>query len=345
VTHPAREFSFIPGPPLYIQKEKVLGESGPIIAFLGKKALIVCDSFIKETFLPELETSFKSSFIENECHIFGGECTYEESGRVYEFARNKGFDFLVGLGGGKTLDTVKLAGLQLNLPWVLIATSAATCAAWTGVAIVYNADGTFRDIVDTGRAPAATLVDETAIMQGPKELLTAGIGDTFAKYHEAKHVSAFKKVEKDTMALVALETAKKMYTIIKTVKSGGKELIFANIALSGFVSTAGRNATGALYAHAFANAVLVVKGAKKILHGRLAALGVVFEFLMRGKRFPEALIFRKHGLPLIFKEAGLSPVPAEFEAMADLITKDDSVEYFFPEVKPEKIIRVLKKMQ
>ena len=63
MTHPAREFSFIPGPPLYIQKEKVLGESGPIIAFLGKKALIVCDSFIKETFLPELETSFKSSFI------------------------------------------------------------------------------------------------------------------------------------------------------------------------------------------------------------------------------------------------------------------------------------------
>lgn len=340
--HARKEYSFVTGPALYIQKENALLDAGSKVAFLGKKALVLCDAFVKDAFYPELRDSLGKSSVENECFVFAGECTYEESGRVYDFAKDKGFDFLVGFGGGKALDTVKLAGLQLNLPWVLISTSAATCAAWTAVAIVYNANGTFRDIVDTGRAPVVTIVDETAVLKGPKELLIAGAGDTYAKYHEAKHVSAFKDVEKDLMAVVALETSEKMYAILKKEAPEVKELIFANIALSGFVSTAGRNATSALYAHAFANAVLVVNGAKKILHGNLAALGLVFEFLMLNVEFPETLVFKSRGLPLSFKDLGLNPTPHELASMVELIKKDDSVDYFYPKVELESILKVLR---
>jgi len=168
--------SYVPGPSIYFQKKGALAEAGSKVSFLGKKTLVISDAFIYKKYYKALAVSLKNSFVDPESFVFGGECTYEESGRIYDLAKGDKFDFLIGLGGGKALDTAKLAGLQLKLPWVLIATSAATCAAWTAVSIVYNADGTFRDIVDTERAPAVTIVDESIVMEAPAELLLAGLG-------------------------------------------------------------------------------------------------------------------------------------------------------------------------
>jgi len=336
--------SFTPGPSLYIQKRGALHEAGVAVSFLGKKVLVICDALIFKKYYPSLSGSLKTSFMEAESFIFNGECTYEESGRVYEAAKGKNFDFIIGLGGGKALDTAKLAGLQLQLPWVLIATSAATCAAWTAVAIVYNSDGTFRDIVDTGKAPLLTLVDESAVLEAPQELLLAGLGDSFAKYHEAKHVSSFKHVEKDALAKTALFLSDKMYKLIKNNNVSKEELIYANVAMSGFVSTAGRNAASALFAHAFANSILVIKEARALLHGKLAALGVVFEYSMLNKKFPDLAVYKRLGLPLTFRALGLKPSAVGLRNMAALIKKDDSVDYFYPDLKEEVIIRALKKI-
>ena len=99
----SEDYSFIPGPSMYIQKEHALAEAGFKTAFLGKKTLVVCDEFIKKEFYPQLKASLTSSFIEQEVFIFGGECTYEESGRIYDFAKAGNFDYLIGMGGGKAL--------------------------------------------------------------------------------------------------------------------------------------------------------------------------------------------------------------------------------------------------
>jgi glycerol dehydrogenase-like iron-containing ADH family enzyme len=337
-------YSYIPGPAVYIQKKDAICEAGVNVSFLGKKALVLCDSLIQKKYYEALASALRDSCLEAESFTFSGECTYEESGRVYAAVKGKNYDFLIGFGGGKVLDTAKLAGVQLKLPWVLIATSAATCAAWTSVAIVYNADGTFRDIVDTGRAPAVTIVDETVVLEAPGELLVAGIGDSFAKYHEAKHVSAFKHVEKDELTNAALFVSAQMYEIIKSGKASKQELINANIAMSGYVSTAGRNATSALFAHAFANSILTVKGAKEKLHGYLAALGVVFEFVMLKKKFPDEKVYKRLGLPVSFSDIKLKPSAGDLQQMAELIKKDDSVEYFYPKIKKEALIKTLKKL-
>ncbi|MFH1073910.1 MAG: iron-containing alcohol dehydrogenase, partial [Candidatus Firestonebacteria bacterium] len=196
----------------------------------------------------------------------------------------------------------------------------------------------------TERAPAVTIVDEDAVLEAPEELLIAGIGDSFAKYHEAKHVSAFKHVEKDNLAEIALFSSEKMYGIIRNKKAPKRALIYANIAMSGYVSTAGRNAASALFAHAFTNSVLVMKGAKQVLHGYLAALGVVFEYYMLNKKFPDTESYKRLGLPMMFKDLELNPTVLELEKMAELIKNDDSVEYFYPKIKPEKIMDGLKKI-
>lgn len=337
-------YSYIPGPAVYIQKKDAICEAGISVSFLGKKALVLCDSLIQKKYYGALASALRDSCLEAESFTFSGECTYEESGRVYAAVKGNNYDFLVGFGGGKVLDTAKLAGVQLKLPWVLIATSASTCAAWTAVAIVYNADGTFRDIVDTGKAPAVTLVDENSILEAPAELLIAGIGDSFAKYHEAKHISSFKQVEKDELAKAALFVSAQMYKVIRNSKASKQELINANIAMSGYVSTAGRDAASALFAHAFANSVLTLKGAKEKLHGYLAALGVVFEYGMLKEKFPDALHYKRYGLPLTFEELGLKPAKIELVQMTELILKDDSVEYFYPKLKKEAVLSGLKEI-
>ena len=83
-------------------------------------------------------------------------------------------DVLIGIGGGKCLDAVKLAGDQLNKPVVTVATIASTCAAVTKISIMYNADGSFKDIPKLKAAPVHCLIPTAVIAQAPIQYLWRG---------------------------------------------------------------------------------------------------------------------------------------------------------------------------
>ena len=100
--------------------------------------------------------------------------------------RAQGCDVVVGMGGGKALDTAKAVAENLGLPCVIIPTVASNDAPCSGVAVLYNDAGVVIKAVLMRRNPDLVLVDTGIIANAPRRLFAAGLGDALSTWFEAR---------------------------------------------------------------------------------------------------------------------------------------------------------------
>ncbi len=81
------------------------------------------------------------------CHAerFNGECSHAEINRLIAILKQHGCRGVVGIGGGKTLDTAKAIGYYQKLPVVVIPTIASTDAPTSALSVIYTEAGEFEE--------------------------------------------------------------------------------------------------------------------------------------------------------------------------------------------------------
>lgn len=144
-----------------------------------------------EQSLPATETTLRDLLQNHQIttDFYGGEVTEENAERLKQGAIALKADLIIAVGGGKSMDTAKMAAELAGLPIITIPTIAATCAALSTVSIRYTDNGHFRDFYHLKSAPELVVLDPDIIAKSPIRWLAAGIGDTLAKFYEYRAIT------------------------------------------------------------------------------------------------------------------------------------------------------------
>lgn len=312
-------------PGRYVQGRDARKRLGEELSRYGEKGIVICDSFVYETLLSDFEPYMKDGvdvFIEK----FGGECSDEEIERLLNIIHEAKFHFVVGLGGGKTMDTAKAVAYEAKLPVAIIPTLAASDAPCSAVSVIYTAEGEFKRYLFLPHSPNLVLMDTQIISNAPVRFLIAGMGDALATWFEAE--SCMKKYAPNmtgdlgsrtaySLAKLCYETLLEYGLTAKTacvshiVTPALEHIVEANTLLSGL----GFESAGLAAAHAIHNGLTVLEQTHHYYHGEKVAFGTLTSLFLTDKpikTIDEVYSFCESiGLPTTLADIGLTEISDE----------------------------------
>src|SRR5690606_3972801 len=120
---------------------------------------------------------------------FGGECSQNEIDRLKKLADSADCTAVLGIGGGKTLDTAKALAHFMDVPVAIAPTIASTDAPCSALSVIYPDSGEFDRYLMRPHNPNLGIVGTKVVAGAPARLLAAGIGDALATWFEARACS------------------------------------------------------------------------------------------------------------------------------------------------------------
>ena len=222
----------------------------------------------------------------------GGECTFARIAELSEECGALDVDLIVGMGGGKAIDTAKGVANKLGLPVVTLPTIASTCAGTTALSVVYHEDHTHDRTIFFDGPPAHCFIHTGILAQAPDRYLRAGMGDTIAKHFEC-HFSA----RGDTLAhssALGREISNLCYTpllacgrqALTDCQQGSdtpalREAVLANVVTTGLVSLLVEERYNGAVAHSVCYGLSILPEVEKnFLHGDIVAYGVLVQLML-----------------------------------------------------------------
>lgn len=258
-------------------------ESSEAIARLGKRPLVVGGDRTLATLTPKLQFVLEQQQLSYCLASYSPDCSEASLTLLREAVASHQADLIIGIGGGKALDTSKLLAYQCRLPIVTVPTSAATCAAWTGLSNVYTEVGAFLYDVALDRCPDLLVLDYSLIQTASQRTLVAGIGDAIAKWYEASVSSGSSPL---TLIIAAVQQARVLRDILfqksaEALKEPGseawREVVDATVLLAGVIGGLGGAQCRTVAAHAVHNGLTHLRAAHGALHGEKVAYGILVQ--------------------------------------------------------------------
>ncbi|MBD2200261.1 MULTISPECIES: iron-containing alcohol dehydrogenase family protein [Calothrix] len=321
-------------PAKVIRGASVLESAAAEIASLGSRPLIVAG----DRTLTITQASLSPILEKQQLHVaqasYGADCCEASLKSLRKAAKDHTADLIIGVGGGKALDTAKLVAHQLQLPVVTIPTSAATCAAWSALSNVYSESGAFLYDVSLSRCPDLLILDYDLIQTAPQHTLVAGIGDAIAKWYEASVSSGHSQ---QTLTIAAVQQARVLRDILlqkstTALQEPGsevwREVVDATVLMAGVIGGLGGAQCRTVAAHAVHNGLTHVAGHSSI-HGEKVAYGILvqlrLEEMVQGNQLATSArqqllkFYAEIGLPKKLSDLGLGNITlAELQTAAEV---------------------------
>ena len=171
----------------YRQGPGVIRELPAIVARYGEKAqaLVIATSGGLKRLGEDKLAAWKAEGMRMQTAEFAGECSEAEIRRMKREAEDCRAKVIVGIGGGKLLDTAKSAAYRLGLPVVIVPTIASSDAPCSALSVIYDEHGRVVKLETHPHNPDVVLVDTELIIRAPLRFLAAGMGDALATAPEA----------------------------------------------------------------------------------------------------------------------------------------------------------------
>lgn len=348
-------FSRAFGAPMrYIQGPGELNNLKILSSSYGRKPYILIDGFIFDMLCSRLSGVYEP----NEYHAakFGGESSQEEVDKAVSEIKETACDMLIGIGGGKTIDTAKLIADALDIPRIIMPSSAATDAPTAGLAGLYRPDGVQISAIKTKRNSELVLIDTEIIVQAPARLFSAGMGDAMATWFEARanaksctpnYIGTGYRITRAAMAIakecndilfedgIAALKAVENHVVTEEVEN----VVEANTLLSGL----GFENTGCAAAHGIHAGLSEIKSAHTYLHGEKVAFSLICQMVIENTPKEEMdrtiRFLRDVNLPLTLKQLSIEPSKDNLDLIVNHTVNGNSLIYHEPHIINETIVR------
>ena len=345
-------------PGKYVQGVNVLAKIAGYVKDFGSKPMAIADDFVTGLVGETVSQSFLQNDSELILELFNGECSRPEIERLQDLCQSSGADVILGIGGGKTLDTAKAIGYYSKIPVVVVPTIASTDAPTSALTVIYTPEGEFSEYLMLPKNPDMVVMDTRVIAGAPSRLLVSGMGDALSTYFEAR---ANKLSGKPTMAGGA--STNSAFTLAelcyKTLLADGvkakaavdngvstkavENIIEANTYLSGI----GFESSGLAAAHAIHNGLTKLEECHHLFHGEKVAFGTLTQLVLENaplEEISEVISFcRSVGLPTCLTDMGVKVVTREkLLPVAETACAEGETIHNMPfEVTPEAVLAAL----
>jgi len=346
-------------PGKYIQGYNAIDGLQEWVRRYGNKAFIIGSPSTFDKVVPRILSAVQES-TPVIAEKFERECSDEEITRLKTIAEREACDVVVGIGGGKALDTAKAVAHELDVPVIIAPTIASTDAPCSSLSVIYRQDtGRIKRVLMLRRNPDVVLVDTKIIADSPERFLVAGMGDALGTWFEAescrlKHaknmVRAHSSMTAQTLARLCYETlleygvSAKMACKHHVVIPALEHVVEANTLLSGV----GFESAGLAAAHAIQDGLNALDKNHKFYHGEKVAFGALVSLFLTDK--PSAMIDEVYsfcesvGLPTTLASLGLDGLSdVEIAKIASIACAEkQTIHNELIPVTPEAVIAAIK---
>lgn len=314
-------------PSRYVQGPGVLREFSGYVKRYGTKALVVTSSGSWARFGKRITTG--DGPVSFETFMFSGESTADDIDRGVAAVAEAGADVVVGLGGGKALDTAKAVGHRAGTPWIIAPTIASTDAPCSSLSVVYTPDGELLEYLFLEKSPDLVLVDSEVIVNAPVRFLAAGMADAVSTRFEsaAAASSGTLNCSGGRPSAAALALGKLAWDVVRdhgrsalhaAAAGAVTEAVELVIEVNTLHSGLGFESGGFSGAHAIHNGLTMMRRTDGALHGEKVNFGVLAQMVLERRPDQELdefiRISRALTLPVTLAELGVG---------ADGLTEDE----------------------
>jgi len=345
-------------PVQYENKKHILSQAGEYLSPWGNKILISGGRKALKASLNRIEKGLhKEEDLKWEKHTFIGECCDDNIDEVSRKAQNFEADIILGVGGGKSIDTAKVAAEKAGCYLAAVPTIASTCSAASAFSVVYTSAGLHLRSHYLTSHPVLVLIDPEIIAEAPVKYLKSGIIDGLSKWYEGRAViegmedpdlfsqSAIKLAE-----LLEREIRKHAYPSVQSCQKNRAskalmKVIDLNVYLTGVIQSLGQKTSRGAAVHAIHNGLTVMEESHEILHGIKIAYGIIVQLFLENKTDKEinALVNFFKKLDVVPSLAGLG-LPADPDILQKVGEKAvrEEVMYRMPEkIELEDLLKAM----
>ncbi len=308
----------------------------------GNKALILASKTPWEKYGEKLIKSLSDSDIEYTFYLFEGYCSDNNTDQIAQAIDREDASLVIAMGGGRCLDTGKWAANKAGVRCVTVPTSAATCAGYVSLCVLYDDTGTTLKTVFCHHEVAAMLLDTDIIIGDcPARMFASGIADALAKFPEMDfslhNVSGWDPGVMPFLGLAISDFNKNVYLqkglqALADVRNGrttdtAEDVLTVNIVTTGLISCMANNGKQIAVAHSIYDCVcaLFKPQRAKYLHGEIVSCGLAVQMGINGyseDRIDAMLSYLKElGTPTCLRDIEIEPTDENFAKISDYIIR------------------------
>ncbi len=291
--------------------EKNISDFGRFLNSLNKpkKVSLIAGINVQKVLRKKIEKSLKSKKIQFIWHT-SKDNQIKSLNQIQKDVKKDNSDLIVGIGGGRSVDTAKMISYNLGKQFV----SLPTAASHDGMASPFVSVKSNIPHSIMASAPMGVFVDIDVIRKAPSRLLASGCGDLIANMIAVKDWQLGHKKKKEYYGRYAADLAMMSAKIVMENSSKfAKKGLDARIIVEGLISAgvasciAGSSRPCSGSEHLFSHALdKIAPGIG--LHGEKCGIGTIMMTKLHGQDWKKIIKTLKDvGAPTTAKQIGLKP--------------------------------------